>query len=348
MVEQIRHKNKDLKPHKSAITASFGSRTVLTKSHWEFVSLWLTREKMKDALFYWNQAREFFETSKGVHVQSAPLLLYYSFMNATKALLTTKSIMFDERHSVGAHNIRAASKKVIISNEGVRIQQRGILPELSRYFGEKETKVTHSLQELLFNLPFVHRTYCLTYVNQAEQFYPLTDCRYVFNTTTKKAYLSAKLSKDYDGRRYLNRLPPTFMHDSNGDGERSIRSIDEITLTGPLVRKNTDINSLLLLHRKLRQDLHYINGAQTLWYIKSTAKGPARLERSPITLTLAAMHRLSEICRYKPIELAAFLSGQNNWLISEFIQMAPEQFFDQIASEITGYQFMAPNIRPAT
>jgi hypothetical protein len=51
------------------------------------------------------------------------------------------------------------------------------------------------------------------------------------------------------------------------------------------------------------------------------------------------------LCRYKPIELAAFLSGQKNWLLSEFIQMAPNQFIDEIASEITGYQFMTPNTR---
>jgi hypothetical protein len=62
-------------------------------------------------------------------------------------------------------------------------------------------------------------------------------------------------------------------------------------------------------------------------------------------MVLAAMHRLSEVCRYRPLELASYLSGQKNWLLSEFIQMAPTQFIDEIASEITGFQFLVPNVR---
>lgn len=51
------------------------------------------------------------------------------------------------------------------------------------------------------------------------------------------------------------------------------------------------------------------------------------------------MLRLSGICRYRPLELAAFLAGQNNWLISEFVFMAPEQYLDGIASELTGRRY---------
>lgn len=60
------------------------------------------------------------------------------------------------------------------------------------------------------------------------------------------------------------------------------------------------------------------------------------------------MHRLSEICRYRPLQLEKFLAGQRNWLLSEFVTMAPDQFIDGIAAELTGHQFMPPNVRPAT
>jgi len=48
------------------------------------------------------------------------------------------------------------------------------------------------------------------------------------------------------------------------------------------------------------------------------------------------------------MELDSFLSGQKNWLLTEFIQMVPSQFIDEISSEITGYQVMIPNVRLAT
>ena len=60
------------------------------------------------------------------------------------------------------------------------------------------------------------------------------------------------------------------------------------------------------------------------------------------------MHRLSELCRYRPHELAAHLAGQKNWLLSEFIQQSPNQFIDEIASELTGHQFLVPNVRTAS
>jgi hypothetical protein len=47
------------------------------------------------------------------------------------------------------------------------------------------------------------------------------------------------------------------------------------------------------------------------------------------------------------MQLSAFLSGQKNWLLTEFIRMAPQQFIDEIAAELTGQQFMIPNVRPS-
>ena len=51
--------------------------------------------------------------------------------------------------------------------------------------------------------------------------------------------------------------------------------------------------------------------------------------------------------RYDPLQLDRLLAGQKNWLLSEFIEMSPSQFIDEIASEITGYQFLVPNVRAA-
>src|SRR5260370_35154240 len=87
--------------------------------------------------------------------QSAPLLLYYCFMNAVKALLVAKGISFDERHGVCAHNIRKPTSKLSLANEGIRILTKGILPSLAIYYGETEASNVHSLQELFLNMVFI-------------------------------------------------------------------------------------------------------------------------------------------------------------------------------------------------
>ncbi len=344
-IVQIKLKRKSLKPHKSAIDPILHSKNVLTNSPWDFVELWLKKNRQKEALFYWAQAREFHTASSGLPTQSAPLLHYYSFMNAAKALLASKSISFNPHHGVGAHNMRRESSKISITNEGVKIKSNGILPSLSTYLGETESSDTHSLQELLFNLPYIHRTYCLTYPSQTDMFIPINDPQFVVNRKTNEAYFRAILSKDYATSQVIKRLPSVIVKDTAQPDIFAIRSAISVPFTRPARPLKCEITELKALHKELRHVLHYINGSETLWYIKSEPAGPHRLNRFPLTITLAAMHRLSELSRYKPLELDSFLSSQKNWLLSEFIQQSPNQFFDEIASEITGYQFLVPNIR---
>jgi len=344
----VRLKGRTLQPHKAVVAPLLGTRTVLTNSPWAFVSLWLKRHDRDDALFYWEQARQFFDAADGMSPQSSPLLLYYSFMNATKALLTAKGVAFNPYHGVAGVALTSPRGRIALSNEYVQIKQQGVLPSLSAYLGETETQKRHSLQELFFNLVYIHRTYCLTYVSQTDMFIPLVDTQYVIDTKSKEAYFRAKLSKDFAHARYHGVLPPSLAPEPSLNDVRAIRSTQSVTLTGRSLGSQSNRDKLASLNTSLRCDIQYINGAQTLWYVKACVAGPRRLSRFPLTLTLAAMHRLSELCRYKPMELQSFLAGQKNWLVSEFLQLAPGQFIDELVAEITGYQFLAPNVRPAS
>jgi hypothetical protein len=345
-ISLIRINRRDTSPHKAIVDPLFTTRTVLTLEPWEFVSLWLRRNKLNNALFYWQQGLQFYKASAGLPMESAPLLLYYAYMNAAKALLTSKRVSFNAHHGVKEWS-NTAGTHIDINHVGVQIKNSGIVPALSAYYGENESNNRHTLQELFFNMPFIHRTYCLTYKSQTEMFIPLTDCNFVFDRSSKNAYLSAKLSKDYCSRHTLNRLPAEFIPDA-AQGDNWIRSTSSVTVSSAARPNAQDINRLRQLSRTLRVCLYYINGTKTLWYLKVQTAGPSRIERQTPTLVLAAMHRLSEICRYQPIELASHLNGRKNWLISEFIKMSPNQYIDELSSEITGHQFLLPNVRPAT
>lgn len=339
---------RELKPHKAIISPILTSRTVLTNSHWEFVSLWLKRNNKTNALFYWNQANEFHKASLNLPIQSAPLLHYYSFMNAAKALLSTKNIKFSQHHGVKGDKLNKSRTKINLNNERVEISNNNeIFPSLSLYYQETETNRVHSLQELLFNLPYIHRTYCLTYISQKDMYIPLINCKYMGDKATNEVYLTAKLSKNFDKTSIIKRLPNSFKID-NLNGENFIKSVKSVSLSKLKNPTPTDINKIVDLQKIIRIDLSYINGAETLWYIKAITPGPSRILRFPTTITLAVMHRLSELCRYHPVELESFLSSQKNWLLSEFIQQSPLQFIDEISAEITGHQFMVPNVRPAS
>jgi hypothetical protein len=57
-----------------------------------------------------------------------------------------------------------------------------------------------------------------------------------------------------------------------------------------------------------------------------------------------ALHRLSELARYTPDLLAQHFDSHHNWLLSEFITLALDQFTDEISAEMTGHEFMPPGV----
>lgn len=337
--------DRELSMPKAVISPDLGSRTVLTNEPWEFVDLALVREKKREAQFYWRQAREFYLASQGLPAQSAPLLLYYTFMNATKALLSAKGVAFSPLHGVAEWDPSGGAKSQAFT-VGVKIKNNGVLPSLSSYYGETEASKQHLLKDILYNLPFIHRTYSLTYRSQPELYIPIVKPLFVVEDGTKNVYLSAQLSAHYTAQKYLKRIPASLAATAT-EGGVSLLSTASTAITSVKKPTETDIAALVAFAKSLRGDLCYINGAQTLWYVKATVKGTTRLSRQPTTLTLAAMHRLSEVCRYAPMELAKYLEGQKNWLLSEFIRMSGPQFIDEMASEITGKIFLIPNVRPA-
>jgi len=340
-VKPISVAQKRITPHKAIVEPVFAQRNVLTNSPWTFVDLWLRREKNDTATFYWEQARQLYAASTGLPMQSAPLLLYYAFMNASKALLESKGVSYVPYHGVSEARAAMSNKKLSLGSLKVFIKQSGVLPSLSAYFQETESNHTHAMEDLLYNLPFIHRTYCLTYKSHKDMFFPLKNCEYVRNDATGHVYFRGELDSDVLATSVRKKLPATIIMDH--DRPAALRSAGYVSWNHTSKASSVELANLVVLHRALRADLHYINAAQTLWYLKTT--GQRRLRRFSPTITLAAMHRLSEICRYRPIELAAFMNGQRNWLLSEFVTRAPVQFFDEIASEITGYQFLVPNVR---
>ncbi|MEE3500319.1 YaaC family protein [Acidiphilium acidophilum] len=340
-IETILFGTKVLRPHKAVRDAQFEVRTVLTTNPFNYVDLWLRRKHMNEALFYWRQAQAFYRASQNLQIESAPLVLYYCFMNAAKALLSAKSIKFDPHHGVSAERMRGPNSRVVLSNEGIKIKGKGIVPSLSIYFGEMEKKTKYSLENVLHNLVFIHRTYGLSYPKNKEQFLPLKDAEFVRDSDTAQVRFRAKPVDDADWQHFRRVLPPEVV--ANPDGSRSVLSVDHIDWASRDNPTAAELDTLRGLNTKLRTSVQYINGAQTLWYLKTAGK--YEIKRQSITLTLAAMHRLSEICRYRPAELDSFLNGQKNWLLSEFVAVSSTQFLDEIACEMTGHQIMIPNVR---
>ena len=332
--------------HKGVIDPNFGALHVLSNDPWAYVELFLKRAGSEDSLAYWLQARRFADASYDLGPDAAPLTLYYSFLNAAKALLSHKSLVHSERHGVGGG--RPENARTSLSNEQVKFQSGGVLPALCSYFNESVgPNDEYTLKEILWNIPFIHRAYCLSFTSSSELFVPLEGARYVKHDANSEAWFQAEVVPRYSDGRILSSLPSSFETWSEND-RTFVRRKKRFKWYHGTCNANAKTNAQLRLaryHASLRRVICNIAGDRDLWYIKKDLSSNKIGSRHTICLIFAAMHRLSELSRYDPRGLDRHLTSKANWLLVEFINHAMDQYIDQIATEITGFQFWPPKMR---
>lgn len=349
-IKKIELNSKVVQIMKPVTQAKYNEKTVLTNSSWEYVELWLKRlntEKSKRALFYWGQAKNFFDASEILPIASRPLTAYYCCLNAAKALLSISSadeIDFDNlSHGITSNRKQWTTKNIKDAN--VLFLGSGVLFELSKIFGEEAVKKTYCVYDLLYNIPCIHRAFSITY-NCAELFIPIRDICFLVDSNLKKGWVQCQVDERYANGNSLRNMPSQY--------EKVIYK----ERPGYFIRKKSrfdwDIHSDIKLrleslskyHKKVRKDLHYILGDMKLWYIKKDIpQNDKILKRNSITLIFAVMHWLSELVRYNPEKFNQMMSTKQNWLIHEFIDNALYQYIDEISCEMTGVDIMATGYR---
>ena len=346
-MEKLKINSKPVGLHKSFKSPDFNSKTILVRDHWDYVELFLKRNRLSEAAFYWLQAKEFYKASLDLPNTSSPLTLYYCFLNATKALLTVKNIDFTDRHGVVGQTVAGNTN---LENELITFQRAGILNSLSNYFEDPNTSIKHqhSFKDLLYNLPFVHRAFSLTYTTKyPEIFIPVVNPLFLKDSSTNQVYLSFNTSGNYVDGHTTNKITPngfTKCKSDNNENTNLFISNNHFGWSSQRQHRNRNIQRLTDFHKINRRNLQYISGSSTLWYLKRSSVNHI-VDKHSLTIMFACMHRLSELARYEPFVLVNHFKLTQNWLLTEFIKGAPIEFIDQISCEITNQNFMQPAVR---
>lgn len=341
----VKISSKEILLKRAILKPNFSNKTVLTDSTWRYVEIFLKEKKSEEALFYWEQAFNFYKATKDLSLISAPLTTYYAFLNATKALLTYKNVGFDLKHGVSGQRTNG---HYTLQNEIVKLKPKGIASSLCTYLKEPipSIGVEYTLKDIIYNLQFIHRSFCLTY-STTEIFIPIINPRFVFDRSRGKAWFEAQLEEEHSKNSTLKKLIG-FGIDDKYDNSRqyTIRRNKTFDWLAPR-NKPTDSDLLQLnnYHVKIRNQLRYIYSPTSLWYIKRKDIKTGMINRGTLPLAFIAMHRLSELARYEPQTLKKHLEKKHSWLLSEFITKSIYQFIDQISSEITGDDFRLTGFR---
>ena len=177
MEENLKIKGKKIKIHKANNFPQYSEKSVLTDSTWNYVDMWLKRNSYKEALFFWEQAKYFYNASKLLPILSSPLTSYYCFLNATKALLLVKNIHFNDSHGVTGYSKKG---QIALINEKIKSKSSGILPALSKclninIINEKE----YNMKDLMYNLSFIHRAFIHTFRTAKDLFIPVKNISFI-------------------------------------------------------------------------------------------------------------------------------------------------------------------------
>lgn len=295
---------------------------------------------------YWEQARAYYHASGTLTAESSPLTSYYCFLNAVKALLIVKGQSFSDRHGVSGDF--EASKRALV-NEQINFQSSGVIAALSKYLNEDGEQKVYNLKEVLSNLPFIHRAFRHTFTSHPELFIPVRNVVYRKHPTQNYVWLSADIEGRFADGRTIKTLPDGLEQDEGYKDRfvvRTKRRIKWHRYGANNDEKNKALARLQSYHRKWRRHFTYISASPDLWYIKRSMAGANVIERHNITLIIAAMHRLSELSRYDPKGLKRYLDSKDNWLLTEFIELSPIQFIDELVCEMTSLEFSLPGVRP--
>ncbi len=184
---------------KSATSAKYGSKTVLTDSCWEYVSLYLKRQSVagaSEALFYWEQAHSFYLASVNLPDSAKPLTSYYCILNATKALLRFKGVANTRLNHHGIASVDDRAGKTNLKEAMTSIKGSGVLPELSRHFDSPLAVKHYSIFDILYNIPCVHRAYCITF-SKPEIYVPIINPVLVKKDASKEAWVKFEVDGRY-------------------------------------------------------------------------------------------------------------------------------------------------------
>lgn len=343
--------NRPIKLMKAHSKPDFNCRTVLSNSTYEYVELWLRNQKgdkYKEALFYWNQSRIFYNASLELPIDAKPLTSYYSIMNATKALLVIHGVKV-----IGIGHGVSSSRQDITGNvrkDKIIYGATGVLCDLSRILDEPDKKQEYTVYDLLYNLPCVHRTFTITNTDATELFIPISDVSFTLTNNAdaakREVYIRFRVDSIYDNYRMRNYLPNKVKYAVPPGDEVPYYRIKKQFKWNIHESMSDRLNALIKYHKYARKTFYYINGSQMLWYIKKKLpKNTHLVDRHSMTIIYGVMHWLSEQVRYSPNIFEKLMKSKQNWLIREFIDLGLPQFIDEISSEITGANIMCTGYR---
>jgi len=314
-----------------------------------------------EALAYVEQAKDFYTAAVSASIAAArPLLLYYCFMNLSKALVVhrgTRSTIISAAHGL-KERLRVPNRELedaFLKAEKSTVGRVQVFDEFLKTIAGTGLATDHDydLSTLLPQILPGHRLWCKA-VNQDERFISLHEVRVMENKTAKTLWLNLYFFEDD-----LKRLGVThkrLLADSRlGSGFRQVRTTRKVS--GRELVCFEQIAPVAYQHRPSDEAHQLVEAVRPyLWvtvatippyrryyaYLAPVAEHAGQL---PQLLSIYAVtFYLGSITRYRPHHFDKIVDGPFGPRVEEFISGQPLQFIYMMASEFAQQEVTRPSI----
>jgi len=272
-----------------------------------------SNKRIKEALAYFDQAKDFYQASKYANVENAkPLLIYYSFHNLIKCLLLMRGrypSISDSHHGLSLKFDTLGNKPTtskLIGHKSRADSPPNLFEDFYKEYnpeGFEERRIEFSMKDMFSQVLVGHRLWCAA-AGKKERFINIPEIEYLHDKSNGLIWAKMNLPKsEYRRLDYTQSdlLYLTFLSD-----EWRVVKCQELR-NGSLMERDSDLISLELIEPI------------------STGRPSEKIN----------FFYLGSLARYRPQKLKHYLDGKFGSFMSEFIENQPDQWLYLMASEFS-------------
>ena len=317
-----------------------GDAQILTSDPWSLINSELQNQLhncpeeskifFKRALYFSSLAESFYKAANNILLPTKATLLYYGMLNLVKCFLSIKHIELETVHEHHGLTLPLNTSKTIEIKPATN-QAVYIFSKFSELLGQKiNSSITITFEEAIQNIPEIHSISHSLDVIKKRSLLPIQVSILTDRNTKSKLFSEIRFEKEQETKvditKFLKHKRKTyFMKDDRGDNLTFVYQSK--------IKKTYNKNTINEKYQEILNEYKDFDLAPILTstgYRYYVALNNPKLPH--LSYSLLCMFYLGSIARYRPSEADSLLKGTLRPIISEFVNLSPNQFLYQLCS----------------
>lgn len=325
-----------------------GDQQVLTSDPWSLINSHI-QQKIKNsrgenkiflerALYFSSLAESFYKAANSILLPTRATLLYYGMLNLVKCFLSYKKIELETVHEHHGLNLPLGTKGEIQVKPNIQ-NAVNIFSTFSEMLGKKISQIDNiKFEDAVQNIPEIHSLCHGLGLLSKRKLLPI-QIEILTNSEHNKLFTEVIIDNEQktkvDTSKFLKSKRRSYFRDGY---PRDNKIVFRSKSRKPFTQENTNTIYQNILKEYCDFDIEPIlTNMGYRYYIDLTSPKYPHL-----SYTLLCMFYLGTVARYRPSEANELLEGTLRPVVSEFVNLSPNQFLYQLCSILLEKECVMP------